>query len=218
MSYKVDLHTHSAASRDGALKAAQYKRMLDRKALDCIAITDHNTVDRAKQIQAELGADRIIIGEEITTTEGEIIGLYLRRAVPAGLTPTQAIQAIHDQGGLVYVPHPFETVRKGISLETFADIAHDADIIEVYNGRAVFQNRISQTLMCSIAYNIPAAASSDAHGVAGWGKTYSVLDAMPTRETLVSLLHDADYRRGFPGVRGVMYPKLNRMRKWGRHA
>src|SRR3954467_12292615 len=109
--FKVDLHTHSIASPDGSLGLEDYRRALAEKRLDYIAITDHNRIDFAAQIRATLG-EQIIIGEEITAVEGEVIGLFLREAVPAGLPLAETIQRITDQGGVVYIPHPFETVRK----------------------------------------------------------------------------------------------------------
>lgn len=215
--YKADFHTHSVASPDGALAPKHYRRALEQGRLDCIAITDHNTIDLAKELHAELG-DRIIIGEEITTAEGEIIGLYLSEAIPAQLSAIETVKRIRKQGGLVYIPHPFETVRKGIGIETLQGIAKDVDIIEVHNGRAVFQNRSPQAVAWAAEHNVPGAASSDAHGVSGWIRTYTMLGIMPTRQNLAKLLTAASYQRGFPGVRGMLYPKFNRLRTRSRHA
>jgi predicted metal-dependent phosphoesterase TrpH len=214
---KIDLHTHSGASPDGSLTAAHYRRMLDG-GLDCVAITDHNTTDFARDLQKELG-ERIIVGEEITTTEGEVIGLFLRRTVPGGLSLAEAVQAIKQQHGLVYVPHPFETVRSGVSVAALDTIADDVDILEVHNGRALFQNRSSDAAAWAEEHDVATAASSDAHGWHGWGRTYSTVAHLPTRATLVNLLDTAKHHRRAPGIRGVLYPKFNRLRnRRGRHA
>ncbi len=109
--FKVDLHTHSVASPDGGLTAQDYLQFLEKKDLQVIAITDHDTITFASDLQAQLGV-RIIVGEEITTTEGEIIGLFLSKGIPPGLSPEETIHRIRRQNGLVYIPHPFETVRK----------------------------------------------------------------------------------------------------------
>jgi predicted metal-dependent phosphoesterase TrpH len=191
--------------------------MLISGGLDVIAVTDHNTITMAQQLHEALG-DTIIIGEEITAIEGEIIGLYLTSAIPAGMSVADTIQAIRQQGGLVYVPHPFETVRKGITLETLTAIAVDVDILEVNNGRAVFQNYSKQALDWATKHNVCVASASDAHGRAGWGRTFTIMQRTPTRANVLSLLKEAGHQRGFPGVRGVMYPKFNRMRKRGQHA
>jgi predicted metal-dependent phosphoesterase TrpH len=210
--FKIDLHTHSIASPDGALRTQNYRTALEMGTLDYVAVTDHNTVDFARQLHKELG-DNIIVGEEITAQEGELIGLFLCEVIPAGLSAGDTIAAIHAQRGLVYIPHPFETVRKGLPLAVLNAIAADVDIIETYNGRAVFQNRGAATEQWAKAHHTPGAASSDAHGRAGWGRTYSIVDEPPTRENLIKLLEGATYQKGSVGARGVLYPKLNRMRK-----
>jgi len=209
MSFKIDLHTHSVASPDGALTADNYKSMLDSGGLDYIAITDHSTVDYALRMQAELGK-RIIVGEEIKTTEGEIIGLYLQQTIPKGLTPTQTVAAIKEQGGIICIPHPFETVRSGMTRQGLEAIADDVDIIEVHNGRAIFQNRSKRAYAWAAIHSCAGIANSDSHGMRGWGRTYTVVDKLPTQQTLISLLKDCHYATGFPGVHGLLYPKLNR--------
>jgi predicted metal-dependent phosphoesterase TrpH len=216
--YKVDLHTHSIASPDGGLKLSDYRRLLRRGRLDAVAITDHNTISFAQVAQAKLGEKVIIVGEEITTQQGEIIGLYLEEAVPAGLTLNEAIAAIRAQNGLVYVPHPFETVRQGIQKEVLDEVAQAIDVVEIYNGRAIFQNRSKTAIAWTTEHKKVGAASSDAHGTIGWGRTSSWLEKVPTRETLVPLLADAKYRT--QSVRlGVLHPKMNRLRrKLGKHA
>lgn len=219
MTYKADFHTHSIASPDGALTHAHYRHMLESGRLDYVAITDHNTTDFAQEAHAQLG-DAIIVGEEITTSEGEIIGLFLTKTVPPFLSIAETIELIHEQHGLVYIPHPFETVRKGVSVSIADAIAAQTDIIEIYNGRAAFQDRSARARTWAQAHDVPGAASSDAHGIRGWGRTYTVFDVLPTRDNLVDLLRTATYHTGFPGVAGILYPKVNRLKKWSanRHA
>ena len=208
---RIDLHTHSIVSPDGSLTDAHYAAMLASGRLDYIAVTDHNRIDFAAALQAQLGK-QIIIGEEVTTTEGEIIGLFLRELVPAGLSAYQTAVQIHEQGGLVYVPHPFETVRKGISLQTLTAIADLVDIIEIYNGRTL-QNRGKRAAVWAQTHKVAAAASSDAHGTRGWGKTCSIIDVPPTVTGLVKALRSATYDTRSVGVVGRLYPKYNRLRR-----
>ncbi len=208
--YKIDLHTHSYGSHDGSLRLRHYQRVLQATLLDYIAVTDHNTIAAAQKLHEVLG-EQIIVGEEITTTEGEIIGLFLREVVPAGLSPEKTIQHIRGQKGLVYVPHPFETVRKGLPEKTLQRIAADVDILEVHNGRAVFQNHSNQaSAWVKDHRGVVGAASSDAHGFRGWGKTYSCIEEKPNSENLIKLLQNASYAVHAPGVIGLLYPKLNR--------
>jgi predicted metal-dependent phosphoesterase TrpH len=210
--FKVDFHTHSSASPDGSLTGDQYRQMLKSKRLDCIAVTDHNSITLAQELHNELGP-KIIIGEEITTKVGEVIGLFLTKEVPADLALAETVRLIQEQGGLVYVPHPFETVRKGISEEALEPVAAEVDIMEVYNGRAIFQNRSDDAQTWADLHLVPGAASSDSHGVAGWGRTYTSLSEIPTRENLLNLLKNAEYTHASPGIRGILYPKFNRLRK-----
>jgi predicted metal-dependent phosphoesterase TrpH len=212
MPYAIDLHTHSVASPDGSLTTEDYRSIIQQGRLQYIAVTDHNTVDFALQLHAELG-DQIIVGEEITTGEGELIGLYISQTIPPTATATEAVRAIKAQGGLVYVPHPFETVRNGLTPEALQRIARDVDIIEVHNGRAMFQNFSKDALLWGQTHSVPGAASSDAHGRIGWGRTCSIIEKTPTRDTLTGLLGFAQLNRGFVGARGLLYPKINRIRK-----
>jgi predicted metal-dependent phosphoesterase TrpH len=214
--FKVDLHTHSVASPDGSLGLEDYRRALAEQRLDYIAVTDHNRIDFAVQAQAALGK-QIIIGEEITALEGEVIGLFLREAVPAGLSLAETIQRIRNQGGVVYIPHPFETVRKGLA-ERILDLnAVPINIVEVRNGRAVFQNKGAAAETWARVHSKAGAASSDAHGWHGWCKTYSVIDRAPTADTLAASYQAARYVVGKPGLRGLAYPKFNRLRKVFKH-
>jgi predicted metal-dependent phosphoesterase TrpH len=208
----IDLHTHSIASPDGGLRLADYASMLADGTLDYIAITDHDRIDFAREARSKLG-DGIIVGEEIKTVEGELVGLFLKETVPAGKTALETAELIHAQGGLVYVPHPFETVRSGITDAGLYKIAAQVDIVEVYNGRAVFQNRSNLAEQWAEQYKKPGASSSDAHGPSGWGRTYSQIGAVPTAKTLVKELRHARYRKELVGLTGILYPKLNRIRK-----
>lgn len=218
MTIKIDLHTHSVASPDGGLTAAHYRRAFETGRLDVVAVTDHNRIDFAQQLQAELGRERVIVGEEINTSQGEIIGLYLQSAVPHGLSPAETVAAIHRQGGLVYVPHPFETVRSGLDRAMLDSLTAEVDIIEVYNGRAVFQRRHKLAAAWAALHDVAGAASSDAHGVQGWGRTYSALTELPSRRTLLGLLRQAEYHMRSPSSRAVLLPKINRLRRRIRHA
>jgi len=212
MTYKIDLHTHSIASPDGSLRLVDYADMLSQGRLDAIAITDHDRIDFALEAQRALG-DVIIIGEEITTLEGEIIGLFLQEAVPAGLTARETAERIHTQHGIVYIPHPFETVRKGMSDAALYKIAALVDIIEIYNGRALFQNRSQLAEKWAIQHHCPGASSSDAHGKIGWGNTYTEIADAPRATKLAAQLQHAHHNKELVGILGSMYPKYNRLRK-----
>lgn len=209
---RIDLHTHSSESPDGGISAAQYKKMLDSGLLDYIAITDHNSIDFARELHAKLG-DKIIIGEEIMTQSGEIIGLYLQEAIPPQLSLQETVGQIKAQGGLVYVPHPFEKTRSGVAISDLEKIAEEIDIIESVNGRAFAENHTSEAQRFATEYRLPVCASSDAHGASGWGRTYTGLPEAPDKTSLSSLLLSARIFYKKPTVRSLLYPKYNRIRK-----
>ena len=208
---KADFHTHSVASPDGGISAEDYRQLLDSGKLDYVAVTDHNQIDFALQLHQELG-DKIIIGEEVMTTEGELIGLFLTKRVEPGLTAQQTAQAIRAQGGLVYLPHPFETIRHGVQATTLDAMPELIDIVEAHNGRAVLQNRSPQALTWATLHKKPTAASSDAHGAKGVGHTYTVVDQPLAKGTLLSVLIQAQLVHGRPPLISLTYPKVNRLK------
>lgn len=207
---KVDLHTHSDASPDGGITFEQYVRILDHEILDCIAVTDHNTIERAQELRQALGS-KIIIGEEITTLSGDIIGLFLDHLVAPEQSLEATVAAIKKQGGLVYVPHPFETVRKGLPEASLEHIAKDIDIMEVFNARAFVQNRGPKAITWARLNSKPGAASSDAHGMKGLGTAYSVLKEKPNRKNLVELLTHGHCEMQRPPLISLLYPKAHRV-------
>jgi predicted metal-dependent phosphoesterase TrpH len=212
MMFKIDLHTHSSASPDGGIKPEQYRQALQSGLLDAIAVTDHNRIDFATLLKRELG-DKIIVGEEIMSTKGEIIGLFLSEPVSPGLSPIETIKAIKDQEGLVYVPHPFETVRKGLHPEVLEELAEHVDVVEICNGRAWLQDRSAQVVVWARMNHVLGAASSDAHGLRGLGKTYTSVDELPNRDNLMALLAKSRPITNRPGLSSLLYPKYNVLRK-----
>ncbi len=210
--FKIDLHTHSTASPDGSIRPEQYRQIIESGLINYIAVTDHNRIDMAQELHHELG-DSIIVGEEINTTSGEIIGLFLKKAIEPNLSLQEAIRAIKAQKGIVYVPHPFETVRSGVPIEALDDVAEDVDIVEVHNGRTVFQNRGPQAAVWAKLHHKRRAASSDAHGLKGIGKTYTTVSEKPSAKTLLVRLDGAHLTVAHPPLTTLLYPKINRLRR-----
>jgi predicted metal-dependent phosphoesterase TrpH len=208
---KIDLHTHSIGSIDGGIKPQEYAKILSDGILDYIAITDHDTINEAVKLHAVHG-NKIIVGQEITTNNGEIIGLFLSKTIKPGLSLEDAVQKIKDQNGLVYIPHPFETVRKGINKSAIDLIEKSVDIVEVHNGRALFQNKGPEAAMWSRLHDKATAASSDAHGVLGIGTTFTSLQDAPTAQNLVEQLRVSKKTVTRPPLISLLYPKYHRLR------
>lgn len=209
---KVDLHCHTIASPDGSLTERDVINALKIGKLDVIAITDHNVIHEAVRLNALFG-DSVIVGEEIMTTDGEIIGLFLKELVPAGLSPLETVKLIKAQDGIVYIPHPFEKVRSGISLAGLDEIADYVDIIEIINGRSFSRKAQKHAVQWASDNDVPGFASSDSHGRIGWGRVFTQLDEKPSQNTIVQLARGAKPLGNKNGYINYLYPKLNKMRR-----
>ena len=207
--YTIDLHTHSIVSYDGGITNQDYIRALASGLLDVIAITDHNQISLAQSLQNTYG-NRIIVGEEIMTLQGEVIGLYLTKNISSGLTINETIKEIHLQQGLVYIPHPFEKIRRGITHSDLNKVVDRVDILEVFNGRAHFQGSSAQEYAQKIG--LAKAASSDAHMYQGLGCTFTYIDQMPTRKTLINLIQKGKLQKRYPPLYTLLAPTVNKLR------
>jgi predicted metal-dependent phosphoesterase TrpH len=165
----VDLHLHSSASFDSRVPPIEIARRCRQLGLSPVVLTDHETIEGARSL-LEAG-EPVVMGQEILTTEGEVIGLFLKEAIPKRLAPEEAIAAIKGQDGLVYLEHPYDTGRRNLPEETIERIAGQIDIVEVYNGRSQPElNRRAEELRSSLG--VPAGAGSDAHTLAEIGSVY----------------------------------------------
>jgi predicted metal-dependent phosphoesterase TrpH len=191
--FKLDLHNHTAFSSDGLMSPAALLATAKARGLDCIAITDHKTI-RGAQLGAALAESdptlpRVIPGVELSTRDGEVIGFYVSEEIPSGLTVAEAIARIRGQGGLVCLPHPYDRLRRGtISRRELVRAAGLADIIEVVNGRSLGPWCAARARVLAGGLGKPGGAGSDAHRVAEVASVYVLVDALPTRDTLVALL------------------------------
>ena len=133
---RVDLHTHSVDSPDGGLDEDDYWDLITKNNLDAVAITDHGSVQFAKYLSSKPKFKHsIIVGQEIMTKQGEIIGLFLRHRITDNLELEAAVKEIRKQRGVVMVPHPADQFRSGLSFESIKGIAAQIDVIEARNGR-----------------------------------------------------------------------------------
>lgn len=211
MSYKIDLHSHSIISYDGGITEKEYVRLLGGKVIDYIAVTDHNETKFAKELKKKLG-DKVIVGEEITSKDGEIIGLFLQETVQQGLSAKATVKQIHEQGGLVYIPHPFEILRQGMKIDVLKEIEGEIDIVEVFNARSKWRGKSEEALEFAKEYKIAGAASSDAHGGKGVGTSFSIISEVPSAKTLVGLLGKGKLCKEFAPIITYLYPSINKIK------
>ncbi len=172
---KADLHAHTHFSRDAVTSVKTFVRRYERAGIDCVAVSDHNNVDGAQAVR-EIAPFRVIISEEIKSSEGEIIGLFLQRTVRKGLTPEDTVRAIREQGGLVLVPHPFDTMRRSpLREEALLRILPDVDVIEVFNSRTIKSKDDERARRLAEAHGKLMSASTDAHTPWEIGLAYTEL-------------------------------------------
>lgn len=169
---KADLHTHTHYSRDCLTSPQRYVDRCVKLGINCVAVTDHNSMEGALAVQ-RIAPFKVIIAEEIRTTDGELAGLFLKEAIPRGLTPEETIERVKAQGGLVSLPHPFDRVRR----EPLHDGARERilphlDLIEVFNSRTSLQRDNERARRLAEELGLPMAAGSDAHSPWELGTTY----------------------------------------------
>ncbi|MBF8267922.1 MAG: hypothetical protein HW388_1430 [Dehalococcoidia bacterium] len=169
---KVDLHVHTRFSPDSATRPEKLVSRCLETGLECIAITDHNTIEGAQEVQ-RLAPFRVIVGEEIKSAGGEIIGLFLQEAIPRGLPPLETVRRIKEQGGLVAIPHPFDHFRRSvIAREVLDEVLPYVDIVEAFNARNVYQGDNRKALELALQHGLHTSAVSDAHTLLELGHTY----------------------------------------------
>lgn len=160
---KVDLHLHSRCSPDAVSSLEELIEACQRRGLDALALTDHNTIRGALELR-RIAPFPVIVGEEIRTTRGELIGYFLQEEVPAGLTPEETIHRIREQGGLISVPHPFCRYRRSrLDHDVLAALADQVDMIEVFNSRNVHMKDNRLALKFAQERGKLFSAGSDAH-------------------------------------------------------
>lgn len=161
---RVDLHSHTMWSGDSTTTPDEVEQAVVEAGLDVLCITDHNAVKGAEQLAVSLPC-RVIVGEELRTHHGEIIGLFLRERVPFGTAPREAAQAIRDQGGIVYVPHPFDPMRRNLSEAALVELtaAGLVDAIEVVNAKTSLASLNRRAREFADENDLAAGAGSDAH-------------------------------------------------------
>lgn len=188
---KVDLHVHTYHSLDSLATPDDIQRWARRRDIDVVAITDHDTIAAALAMRRRWPAS-VIVGEEIATEQGEIIGLFLHEEIPAGLSPAETIRCIREQGGLVYVPHPMDRVRgSALALDALLDVIDDVDVIETFNARVTLaaDNRLADTF--ALSHGVARGAGSDAHQPTEVGRAYVEMPPFSTPQDFMDALHRA---------------------------
>lgn len=159
----IEMHCHSEWSKDSLNSFDQVVATARRRKINRIILTDHNTAEGAL-LWAKRAPDLFIPGEEIMTTEGEILAWFVKESVPRGLTPQETIRRLRDQGAVIGVAHPYDRVRKGAwRTEQLLEIVDQVDTIEVFNARCFFMDDNRRAREFAEQHHKPMTAGSDAH-------------------------------------------------------
>jgi predicted metal-dependent phosphoesterase TrpH len=209
---EVDLHMHTDHSPDCATPVEVLLETARDRGLDAIAITDHNEVSgalEARRIAEGMGDIEVIVAEEVKTAEqGEVIGLFLEEKIPKGLTMAETIAAIREQGGLVYVPHPFDRFHSVPDYEHLLDIVEEIDILEVFNPRVALTTFNEEAERFARKYRIVPGAGSDSHVAQGLGSVRTRIHDFEGPAEFLEAMRDADITRKHKNLVYVQALKL----------
>ncbi|MGB9299286.1 MAG: PHP domain-containing protein [Anaerolineae bacterium] len=187
---EVDLHVHTSYSVDGIMSPQEVVDVSLRRGLGALAITDHDTIAGAKAVQ-RLAPFPVVIGQEISTSDGEIVGLFLEQEVPKGLSAGETVRLIQEQGALAGVPHPFDRLRReSLDFGVLEWLAERLDFLEVFNARVTLPEDNRRAREFALRHGLPCTAGSDAHSRFELGRVYLEMDRFDGRDEFLEQLRE----------------------------
>jgi len=182
---KCDLHIHTRYSGHSLLRLETIKKICEKKQL-MVAVTDHNTIQGAIKLKKHLD---IIVGEEIMTDEGEIAGLFLSEEIKPGPL-AEVIDTIRDQDGIIYIPHPFDRLRKA-RIQDYS-FSKYADVVEVFNSRCLYQADNEKARLYAQENRLLTGAGSDSHTLFEIGNGYVEMEEFNSKNEFLKNLKVAN--------------------------
>jgi predicted metal-dependent phosphoesterase TrpH len=200
MTWQVELHTHTYYSKDCLLKPETVIATCRRKGIDKLAVTDHNTISGALELK-RLAPELIIVGEEVMTTEGELLAFFVREWVPPGLTPQETIARLRDQGAFISVSHPLDRLRRGAWDEAaLLEIIEQVDALEVFNARCTFNADNAAALDLAQRHDKLKTVGSDSHTAREIGRATVEMAPFDSVETFHTNLASARFHTTLSSV------------------
>jgi glycosyltransferase involved in cell wall biosynthesis/histidinol phosphatase-like PHP family hydrolase len=192
----VDLHMHTDHSPDCATPVDVLLETAKARGLGAIAVTDHNVISGAHEARDRADGIKVIVAEEVkTANQGEVIGLFIEDHIPRGMSMEDTIAEIHRQGGLVYMPHPFDRMHAVPDYEHLLNVLEDVDAIEVFNARVAVKSFNDEAVKFARKYRIPGGAGSDSHVPQGLGSVRIRMRDFDGPEEFLESLREADIIR-----------------------
>jgi hypothetical protein len=192
--WQIETHCHTLISKDSLARPADLVAASRRKSLDRVVITDHNSISGALAAQA-IDPERIIVGEEIMTRQGEILAFFVQEQIPPNLEALQTIEILRQQGAFISVSHPFDLLRGGRwELRDLEAIAPQVDAIEIFNSRCVHNGYNEQAETFARLHNLPGTAGSDAHALFELGRARLVVPPFKDAEELKGVIREAQMK------------------------
>jgi predicted metal-dependent phosphoesterase TrpH len=185
---KADLHVHTEYSLDSNTPLEKIVSRCLEIGINCVAIADHGTAEGALKLR-EMAPFTVIVAEEILTPHGEIMGLFLEKTIPSGLSVAETISSIKAQGGLVGIPHPFDTIRKSaLRTHIIEEIVDQIDMIETLNARVMLPKNSAKARAFAAKHGIAPSAGSDAHTLGEIGNAYVEMPEFNGRDDFLQAL------------------------------
>jgi predicted metal-dependent phosphoesterase TrpH len=212
---RVDMHTHSEYSPDSRTPLRVQAAAIKSAGLHVVCATDHNTIEGALRLRELADGFRVVVGEEVSTRDGEIIGLFIEKAIPRDLSAEETIARIHDQGGLVSVPHPFSRNRRfHLRRDVLERVWTTVDCVEIFNAREAFTQDNLRAAAFAKEKGIPGAAGSDAHRASEIGRAWVEVEEFAGRQDFIAALRQGSVIGKLTGNYIHLMTRLDVLRKW----
>ena len=212
---RVDMHTHSEYSPDSRTSLRAQAAAIKAAGLHVVCATDHNTIEGALRLRELADGFRVVVGEEVSSRDGEIIGLFLEKPISRDLSAEETIARIHDQGGLVSVPHPFSRNRMfHLRRAVLERVWQDIDCLEVFNAREAFTQDNVRAAAFAREKGLPGAAGSDAHRASEIGRAWVEVDDFAGPEDFIAALREGSVIGKLTGNYIHLMTRVDVLRKW----
>ena len=197
---RIEFHCHSNASADSLVKPGDLVAFCRQREIDRVVVTDHNTIAGALQAKA-IDPERVIVGEEIATTKGELLAAYVKEEIPRGLTPDETIKRLREQGAFISVSHPFDNLRgKYWQKEDLKELLPQLDAIEIFNSRCLRTSFNNEAEDFAGMHNVQGTSGSDAHTLMELGRAAMTLPVFDDAASLRLALLQVEYSRVRSGL------------------